>query len=645
MDTEANDGTKGGRPPEPLWQECIELLDRLPALPREERLEAIQRLVRNPSPGIRGRALRMGAALLSDDTLTRYLRNDADDVLRNAGLEMLKMRGGRGFSLAVSLLKDPDPDVALQAVLVLDHLKDPRALEPLRAQLRHSDPNVVQGVIVSIGHMGDARSIPDLLPFLKADAWLQLAAVEALGDLRSPQAVTPLSGLLTDLMVGPLAAEALARIGGPRAFRALSKHWLRFRDELEPETSLGLLAHVLEGLRRPPAAAGGGLRRSLAQQLGGDHAAVRFAAARCLLALGPGAEDGAALELLVDRQRDGLLLPACLAHRVDLLPTLLAADDHRRAWGFLLATRHPKKVPVEELAASLRGDLEPGWLELVVEAMEKLRGRPVAEALLDLFIRLPIPDRAVLAPALPAHRKQLLALVAERDDVSEEVELVLQARLGRSPRRAAERLGALPRPNRLRVLAQLSDQSELMRGLPWQQWLDRDPGSYGPVAVEATVEVGLRELAPTLRRLLVQDPTPELIRAMGELGDRESVPALVELLGTADAELRAVILESLGRIGGPEVRSTLRRVAQGADEDQMRIAFKALSLCATEEDDAFFRDAVGHEDWYVRLACAEVLGRFQRPDNLAALAQLASDPSTIVAQRALGYLEPEAGGR
>ncbi|MCB1036489.1 MAG: HEAT repeat domain-containing protein [Acidobacteria bacterium] len=644
MDTESKSNKSGKRPEEPVWQECIELLDRLPALPREERITAIQRLVRNSSPGIRSRALRMGAALLSDDTLTQYLRNDADDVLRNAGLEMLKMRGGRGFTLAVNLLRDPDPDVSLQAVLVLDHLKDPRALEPLRAQLRHSDPNVQQGVIVSIGHMGDARSIPDLLPFLEADPWLQLAAVEALGDLRAPAAVAPLSELLTDLMVGPLAAEALARIGGTRAFHCLANHWLRFEEELEPETSLGLLAHVLEGLRRPPAVTEA-FRSALDRHLEEGNASSRWAAARCLVALGPGAEDESALELLADRYKDALLLPACLAHRVDLLPVLLSADDHRRAWGFLLAAQHPKQVPVAELTRSLAGPLESGWLELVVAALKKLRGPAVAAALLDLFVRLPIPERAVLAPLLPDHKKHLTELLVDGKDLPTETELVVRARLGEAPRRILERIGTLPLSSRLKVLAQLSDQAALMRGLPWQEWLDRDPSTYGPVAVEATVEVGLRELAPTLRRLLASEPTVELIRAMGELGDRESVPTLVKLLGTVDAGHRAVILESLGRIGGPEVRATLRRVAKGTDPDQSRIAFKALSLCATEEDDQFFREAVGHGDWYVRLSCAEVLGRFQRPDNLAALAQLASDPSTIVAQRALAYLEPEAGGR
>jgi HEAT repeat protein len=637
MTTEGKAGTT-----EPSWQESIELLDRLPGLSLEERVEVIERLVRNSSPGIRGRALRMGAAVLSDDVLTSYLRNDADGVVRNAGLEMLKMRGNKGFALAVQLLSDPDFDVALQAVLILDHIKDPRALEPLRAQLRHSDPNVVQAVITAIGQLGDARTIPDLLPFLKADSWLQVAAVEALGDIRSPVAVEPLQTLLTDLIVGPIAAEALARIGGPQAFRCLAEHWLRFQQELDAETTLGLLAHVLEGLEAAPAPVAG-ILESLVEHLEHEQKEVQLAVARCLLALGPGPHDAHCLELLVTHAQQNILLPACLARRTDLLPGLLKALDVRRAWGFLLCARFPQAVPVEDLATALVPPLEPEWLELIVEALEEIRERRVSEALLDLYLNLPPERRGDLTPLFRKHREHLQAILKVRDDLPLDGQLVLSALLGEAAESVAERIAALDREERLRVIAQLSDREAVVRRLPWAQWLEEDPGNYASLAAEVAVEAGLRDLLPALRSLLASNPSPELIRAMGELGDRESVPTMVELLRSGGVEFEPVILESLGRIGGPEVRQALRDAAGVQDGGRARIAYKALSLCATEEDDAFFRKAVDHSDWYIRLACADVLGRFQRPENLAVLAQLAADPVPIVAQRALSFLESEGG--
>jgi HEAT repeat protein len=74
-------------------------------------------------------------------------------------------------------------------------------------------------------------------------------------------------------------------------------------------------------------------------------------------------------------------------------------------------------------------------------------------------------------------------------------------------------------------------------------------------------------------------------------------------------------------------------------EDVERIAYRALSMCATESDEEIFVDAADHADWNVRLAVAEVLGHSARDRHLALLARLASDPIAIVSQRALSFLE------
>ncbi|HEY4564392.1 MAG TPA: HEAT repeat domain-containing protein, partial [Thermoanaerobaculia bacterium] len=307
-------------------------------MPLDTRVEALERLVRNPSPGIREQALRIGASVLPDSRLTEYLREPADAALRNAGAEILKLRGGRSLPLVIRLLQDPDPDVALQAVLILDRLRDPRALEPLHAVLGHADPNVQQEAIVAIGHLGDARSIRYLLPFLTSDLWVQMAAVQALGDLRSPEAVPHLADRLTDPLVGSLAAEALARVGGEPAFHALAFCWPAGGVEIDDEAMLGLLAHVLEGVPRPEEIGPlpRGFREALSARLHDRSAEVSTAAARCLLALGASPWDGAAIEVLAGSRPAPSLRPAALARRHDLLPTLLAAAAEPRAWGFQL---------------------------------------------------------------------------------------------------------------------------------------------------------------------------------------------------------------------------------------------------------------------------------------------------------------------
>lgn len=619
------------------WDACIALLDQLPALDKIQRRVALEKLIRNPSPGIRSRALRMGAALLSDDQIKDYLRSDADDVVRNAGVEMLKMRGNRGFSLAVRLLVDDDGDVVLQAVLTLKALRDPRALEPLRAALLHADPNVVQEAIVAIGELGDARAIPDLLGFLETDPWLQMAAVQALGNLRSPVAVEHLEPLLTDLLVGPMTAEALARIGGREAFETLLRHWLRFAQDLDVETMVGLLAHVLEGLPKAPANPEAA-RASLTPLLDHEREAVRVSAARGLLCLGAGPDDGRALTLVAGVHREPTVLPACLHHRHDLIGDLIHQSGSPRTWGFLLAERYPNETPIPSLVRALERSPLPDEFPPMVRALDKLRDPALGEALLGFYLRQPDEQRAVLHRLLTQHREVLRPQLPTAS-VDAATSVVLAAVLGEPVDDVVEQLNALPHDERARVLAELTEHDAVMQQVPWTTWLNEAPRTYGPVAAAFASRGGLRELAPSLRALLAEHTEAYLIRTLGELGDRDSVPALVRLLEPADSPLEPIVLESLGRIGGPEARAALRDASGSRHPQRARMAYRALARCATADDDATFRDAIENSDWYIRLSCAEVLGRFSRPENLAALAQLATDPVPIVAQRALGFLE------
>jgi HEAT repeat protein len=624
--------------PAPSWDECVEILERLPSLPFDSRIEALERLVRNPSPGIREQALRIGAAVLPDSRLTEYLRDDTDAVLRNAGSEIFRMRGGKSLPVVVGLLSDPEPDVVLQAVLILDRMRDPRALEPLHGALGHPDPNVVQEALLAIGRLGDARSIPHLLPFLEADFWVQMAAVQALGDLRSPEAVPFLAPRLTDPLAGQLAAEALARIGGPSAFEALSSHWPAGDVEIEEENLLGLLAHVLEGLPGPPKARPAGFREALSARLHDRSQELRTAAARCLLILGPSAWDVGALEVLAATPPVAGGLPVALGRRPDLMARLLAASGESRIWGFHLAARFPSEVPAAELLAVLpEVAAAPEQLPAAAQALAAVHIPGLAPALLDLFLRLPVELRTALEPALERHRADLTEALAGRNDLEPVDRLVLGALLGAPVEEVARGILDLEAPLRPGAVARLSRVEELMRSLPWEDWLIEAPELFAGPAAEAAARYGLTELLPALRERTAAAPSAPLVRALGELGDRQAVPVLLALL-TARPDLRPILLESLGRIGGASARAVLQAAVRG-EGPEVRIAYKALAACAGPADEALFREAASHPDWYVRLSSIDVLGRGTNPENMAVLARLAGDSVPAVAHRALSALE------
>lgn len=261
----------------------FKLLDLLPTMDPDQQLEVFERVIKSSNPAVRPRALGLGAAILSNNRLLEYLREE-DAVRRNAAVEILKLRRQRSFNLACYLLEDHDSDVVLQAVLILSHLRDRNALEPLMRCLDHGDQNVVQEVIVALGRLGDVRAFSAIRPFLRGEPWLQAAAIEAMGRLGSAKVVPDLEELLEDPLLGPLATDALARIGGVQAVFSLAKHWLKYGEEFRSESNLRRLADMLESLTSIPEDIME-IEEALEDQVKTGGKDLRVQAVRCLVAL------------------------------------------------------------------------------------------------------------------------------------------------------------------------------------------------------------------------------------------------------------------------------------------------------------------------------------------------------------------------
>ena len=261
----------------------FKLLDLLPTMSPDQQLEVFERVIQSSNPAVRPRALGLGAAILSNNRLLEYLREE-DDVRRNAAVEILKLRRKRSFNLACYLLEDRDPEVVLQAVLILNHLRDRNALEPLLKVLDHTDPNVVQEAIVALGRLGDVRALSAIRPFLRGEPWLQTAAIEAMGRLGSAKVVPDLGELLEDPLLSPLAIDALARIGGVQAVQVLIQHWSKYDDEFRSESNLRRLADMLEALTSIPREIME-IEAALEDQVKHGDKELRVQAVRCLVAL------------------------------------------------------------------------------------------------------------------------------------------------------------------------------------------------------------------------------------------------------------------------------------------------------------------------------------------------------------------------
>ena len=261
----------------------FKLLDLLPTMTPDQQLEVFERVIKSANPAVRPRALGLGAAILSNSRLLEYLREE-DEVRRNAAVEILKLRRQRSLNLACYLLDDEDSDVVLQAVLVLSHLRDRKAVESLIKVLDHRDPNVVQEAIVALGRIGDSKAMPRVRPFLTGEPWLQAAAIEAMGRLGTAEVVPDLEAQLPDPLLGPLAAEALTKIGGVDAVTSLTTHWIENPEEWSSESNLQKLADMLEALTSAPPVVEG-VEDQLREQVQDGDKEIRVQAVRCLVAL------------------------------------------------------------------------------------------------------------------------------------------------------------------------------------------------------------------------------------------------------------------------------------------------------------------------------------------------------------------------
>ena len=172
------------------------------------------------------------------------LLQDKVPAVREESAKAIQAMGEASVTPLLKHLENSDWRVRLRAVETLALLKSSATVEPLMALvIKDPDRAVRQDAIRTLGTIGDSRAIPLLLKALKHPS-LKLPAIEALGQIRSQEAVQALISVIevlpiadfVDRMEGctdprykeelpPLeaAVKALAQIGDPQAIPVLIK--------------------------------------------------------------------------------------------------------------------------------------------------------------------------------------------------------------------------------------------------------------------------------------------------------------------------------------------------------------------------------------------------------------------------------------
>src|SRR3954463_7317055 len=188
-------------------------LDSLPEGPQRD--AAILAAMEDESAVIRERAIRLATRYIEPQVLGELVADEANAIRRNAAITALERQGPYAVPHLRTMLARPEVDVVMFALQMLSRIGDPLAVHGVLPLVRHPDPNVAQAAIEALGQLRHREAVPTLLELLASALWLQLAALDALGEVGDPVAVAPLVALLQESLAADPAVVALHRSPPP----------------------------------------------------------------------------------------------------------------------------------------------------------------------------------------------------------------------------------------------------------------------------------------------------------------------------------------------------------------------------------------------------------------------------------------------
>jgi HEAT repeat protein len=644
-------------------------LAALGALRDPERTPALLAAFEDPVPAVRDYAIRLAARHLEPQLLGTLVADGENAARRNGALAALEAQGPYAVPYLCDLLTDADAELVMFALQVLTRIGDPAATAAIAPLVRHPDLNVAQAAIEALGRFRTADAAPALVARLQGDLWLQLAAVNALGEIGAPAAVEPLLSLVPDSLVAEQAVRALQRIAAPESLPAL----------------LGLLVRVSERPLRDAILEAAGVLLDL-------HPEPAPLASACLESFEPSARaelvgflggilgGPAGPEAPAVQAAASVALAAGLA---PLYPPILArVADPLASWAELLWRQHARTTPAEVTALLTHPDpdVRRGTLRAARFTADDL---PAVRARLD-DSRPAVRAAACRALGLLGDASATAALVERLGSAEPDERLEAAHAIGRLGGAALSELRPLLRPTadeptllaalealraaedaalEREVLALLDGGSAPVRSAALRA-LAAMPGSRADVALvraladrDESVQVEALELlvarggartGTTLVALLSAADSLRfrVIRALGRLRLADAAPKLERLYAEAPLHERVEIVRALAAINPRGVTDFLKVRLRAREPEVRRMAAFGLADVGGPDELPTFLALAEHEDWALRNEAARALGRLGVPETRGALLMLARDVEPTVARTArlsLGALREGAG--
>ncbi len=527
------------------------------------------------------------------------------NVLSSA-LQLLAMIDVDVTAPLAELLKDPNPDVRIQAALALGEQSAPAATAPLLEALNDPNVNVRFHAVEALGRLRAPEASAPLAALAESrDFFLAFAAIDALVGIADPGVVSRLLPLLNDDTLVVPVAEALGSLGGGEVVKPLT----RVLDR--PDAPVTSIVQAIANLYATYETRYGG----------GAYVVAEFQEA--LSPTGAGQILDAVPQASKEALRGLVLVLGWLkGPAVERALTQLLGRPDLRADVIEALVRQGASV-VGVLIDQLEAE-DPEVQLAAVVALGRLGDtratRPLC-ALLDRDRSLIVAAAGALASIGDAHAFEPLVGLLGHADPS-----VRQAAIG-----ALNSLGHPDMARRVQTLIASPDPATRESAV-------RIAGYFGyPECADAVFEA-------------CGDPEESVRRAALEhaplFDERRALPLLNQAVRQDSPRARASAATALGRVASDDARSALHHALADRDAWVRYFASRALGQHGHPESlDPLANLALADPAPHVRLAALETIGLIDGPVAVRLLAPHANDPATdiaVAALAALGHVSDEA---
>ncbi|GAB4536250.1 MAG: HEAT repeat domain-containing protein [Thermodesulfovibrionia bacterium] len=578
---------------------------------------------------------------------------------RNSAIEALIALGTEATDYLIKAFETDNHDVRKFVIDIFGVTADIRAMPVFLKAIHDVDENIQAAAVEHLGNLKSPLVVDTLLSVLEGDnIWLSFHAIEALGKIGDERVVDKLVSLLPERPLRKSLIKALGQIGRPDSLPSIIPYIKDESRSVREQTVLSIMKYYQRSTNE------GLIIKSIMDILGDDAKAIlspyaqsekRELSKSAILLLALLKDNHAIAHLLEmsadieeeDRETFTKALEFIGITSPDLLLPYFDSDNaYQKRVLCEIAARTGRPIFFEPLVRLLKdedGHVRGGAavalsklkdvgavthiIPLLLDEYENVQQEAIF-ALSELRDGLNIDDVIRwLSDENPVLRKNSALLIKRLKDKKslEHLAIVIKDSVEDVRISAVEAIGEINGEESIRYLLIALTDESV-------EVRRASALALGRIPSERVVE-------PLILLLSDHDiwVKESAIRSLALRKDKRAVLPLIDLLNDDSGIIRLAAIESLGEFRGDEVRDALIRLLDDPDPEVRSAVVEALSGHDDILDD--IRPLLNDKDWSVRKRVVDVIGRRFRDKNMELLNEIAlTDSDPEVRETAKRYL-------